>query len=288
MIEAKVILDSQYDGGPRLTTFVIKFHRFILPEFNTHRVFSKNTSSSRAIPVQKMIERVKNDPAMPLKFGKNKKGMSASDYLEGEELERAKEIWLKARDNAVESALNLVNLGVHKQTVNRLLEFATWTEMIVTGTDFANFYTLRIHPDAQPEMQELATKMYEAQAASTPQVLNKCDWHLPFILPSDIEAAKYYPSNDVYLLQKISAARCARVSYLKHDGTNPSIEDDLALFDKLVQNKIAHMSPLEHQAEVPYTSVSKPLYRSNLRGWFQFRKFFPQENHIEYKDISDE
>lgn len=286
MISAKVLLASKYDGGPQLTTFVIKFHRFILPEFNTHRVFSKNTSSSRAIPIQTMIDRVMNDPAIPLKFGKNQKGMSASEYLEGEQEEEAKKLWLEARDSAVETVKKMVNLGVHKQTANRLLEFATWTEMIVTGTDFANFYTLRTDKNAQPEIQELANKMYEAHVSYYPQTLKPGEWHLPFITQEDRDVAKEQRFTDPHHLAKISAARCARVSYLRHDGGKPSLVDDMALWNKLVGDKIAHMSPLEHQAYVPYNL--EPVVPSNLRGWTQFRKFFKQEYHRSYGVINEE
>ena len=241
---------------------MVKFHRFILPEIGTHRIFSKNVASSRAIPVRKLLEMAELDPAMPLFWGKNQPGMSAAQELEGEALEQAKDAWNKARLNAIESAKHLFDLGLHKQTANRLLEPFVYTTAIVSATDFRNFYALRTSKETvQPEMFALATMMLKAQRESEPVTLSFGEWHLPLVKDGEVV--------DLELAKKCSVARCARVSYLLTDGTNPSLEKDVDLHDKLLKSH--HMSPFEHQA-TPLTGVW-----GNFRNWRSYRKYIPNE-----------
>ena len=289
-IEAKIIEDSINENGNRLTTFVLKYPRFILAELNTHRVFSRNSASSRAIPLKKMIEQVRDDPVFPVFWGKNQPGMQSKEELTGEELRFAKTIWLKARDEAVKSAQQFAVIEVHKQIANRILEPWMWTYTVLTATDFSNFYSLRLHPDAQPEIKVLAEKMLEAHENSKPRLVlgtGACDlddfydWHLPFVTA---EERKKHSTVD---LLKFSVARCARVSYANHEGT-VDLDKDRSLHDKLVES--GHMSPSEHQA-IPNligkfantTSKYMPIREGNFVGWKQYRKFIVNENRIDFK-----
>ena len=178
-IEAKVIADS-IANGIRLTTMELKFHRFILPEFNTHRMFSRNASSSRAIPVEKMLKQVEENPAMPIHWGKNQPGMQANKECNnkvnlkvcaGEYLNTREEVWNNAAFWARNHAKALSDAGYHKQVVNRLLEPFQYIKVIVTATEYTNFFNLRLHPDAQPEMKQLAVVMQAAMNGSTPTKL---------------------------------------------------------------------------------------------------------------------
>lgn len=268
MIEAKVIEDSISESGKRITTLQIKFHRFILPEFNTHRVFSRNFSSSRAIPTKKLLEQIRNEPAMPVHWGKNQPGMQASEELQGEERNNAQFAWKRSADAAATMAEVMSDLGVHKQIVNRIIEPYLWANGIMTSTEWDNWFELRAHEDAQPEIHELALRMREAIEASTPKLLKQSEWHLPYVSQQERETM------ETSLLQKISAARCCRVSYLKHDGTAPNVEEDLKLFDRLAGSIPLHASPLEHQAT---PMQNKTLTSGNFFGWTQYRKLWEKE-----------
>lgn len=269
--EVKIIADSISNEGTRITTFQLKFHRFILPEFNTHRQFSRNFSSSRAIPVSKIIEQVVCDPATPVHWGKNQAGMQANEELSGNGLDEARKCWLKASEAAVKAARAMADVGVHKQVVNRLLEPFQWVSGVVTATELDNFFELRAHNDAQPEIQALAYLMKQKMEDSIPRPLKQGEWHLPYVQP--YEFADY--RDDIELLKKVSAARCCRVSYLKHDGTNANIEEDLALCDRLVGSRPLHASPFEHQATPDYKQYGEWTasdLHGNFNGWIQYRK----------------
>jgi len=266
-ITATVIADSISSYGKRITTLQLKYPRFIHSEWMTHRVFSRNSASSRAIPVAKMIAQVRTDPAMPIHWGLNQPGMQASK--EHDDPDSARLTWVNAALSAAKQAEFLHNLDLHKQIVNRVLEPFQWMHTIVTATEWDNFFDLRCHPDAQPEFQALANAIRTAMDESSPVERASgtqwaSSWHLPYV--SDDERANLHP----HTLPKISAARCARVSYLKHDGTTPSIEDDMALFERLVGSKPLHASPIEHQAR-----ASSSVARSrNFVGWYQYRDLF--------------
>ncbi len=261
MIEAKIILDSISPKGVRLTTFELRFPRFILAEKNTHRVLSRNSASSRAIPVKKMIKDVINDPAIPVFWGKNQAGMQAKEELSGIKLKLAQCIWKSARYPACFAAYVMSKLGLHKQLTNRIIETWMWTKTIVTATEWDNFFELRMHEDSQPEFYVLATRMYEEMLKSKPTLIGYGEWHLPYIS----EEEKQTKPND--LLIKLSAARCARVSYLTHDGKKPDIEKDLKLYNSLVGSRPRHSSPTEHQA----TPNKNTKFDKNFKGWHQHR-----------------
>lgn len=272
--EAKVIEDSISHHGVRLTTLQLRYPRFIHAEFMTHRVFSRNASSSRAIPVAKMIEQVHTEPAMPIHWGKNQPGMQAQEELSGREAAIVKATWREAARAAARQARAMADLGAHKQVVNRILEPFQFISVVVTATEWANFFELRNHPDAQPEIHHLAVLMQEAIGKSIPfqRHRNRDDancWHLPYVQADERHAF------DVETLRKLSAARCARVSYLTHDGENPDVFKDLALFERLVGSRPLHASPVEHQA---YPLPGADQWDKNFRGWRQFRTLVEVEH----------
>lgn len=259
---AKVILDSISPWGDRLTTMEVKMHRFVLAEFNTHRAFSRNSASSRAIPVAKQILRVIDDPAIPISFPSEKPGMQGGSELEGQPRENALRIWHQARMSAVTHAEHLVGNGVHKSIVNRLLEPFMWHTVIVSSTEWDNFWRQRCSPLAQPEMRAAAEAMKAAYDVSTPRLCGLGEWHTPLILPEDIFTQGGQKRHT-------SAARCARVSYLTHDGVR-DIKVDLDLYGKLVSADPEHASPLEHVATPQNPNVGDVI-PGNFRGWRQLR-----------------
>lgn len=287
---ATIIADSISPQGVRLTTFQLRYWRAIHAELLTHRVFSRNAGSSRARPSQTIINQVRTDPWGPLHWGANESGMQASTELTFEQIAKAKDEWYKAASSAALNATNLLNMGLHKQIVNRVLEPFTYIDVVVTATDYANWFALRLDKDAQPEIQQLAQAMKDAMDLSEPVLLNPSEWHLPYITDSDFNSVDNYllfngqnvcPQQRLELFKKISAARCARTSYKAFDGKVASIDDDLSLFDKLMSGEIKHSSPTEHQA----TPDTKDLHgnwtnlklHGNFFGWNQHRKFIPNE-----------
>lgn len=256
---AKIIADSMNPWGERLTTMEVRIHRFMLPEFNTHRVLSKNSASSRAIPVNRQIARLLDTPCEPVSWPLEQKGMQGGDELSSAAADRASDFWDEARGDALFTARKLIALGVHKSVVNRLLEPFMWHTVVVTGTAWTNFFKQRISPLAQPEIQEVAMKMFDAYCESNPDLLKEGQWHLPYVDPEEVDSA--------WTAVKVSAARCARVSYLTQDGKR-DIEADLYLYERLTTAKPAHWSPLEHVA-TPWNAnrQSLPLtWESDLAG----------------------
>lgn len=271
MYAARILADSVSLAGKRITSLEVTFPRFILAEFNTHRALSRNAASSRAIPVKTMLERVKNNPFVPERFTKNQSGMSADEYLSEYDQQLARECWLSARDNAVTHVEQMLTLGVHKQQANRLLEPFLWVTDVVTATEWGNLYALRAHPKAQPEFQRIAVLMRAAMEASTPRVLGPDDWHLPLVTDVDFDRLKEEDFTMTEIV-RVSAGRCARVSYLTHDGVRDP-RKDIQLCTDLLGN--GHMSPLEHPAR-PLEDPNQPL--GNFVGWQQYRKTIPNEH----------
>lgn len=284
-MKAKIILDSISPDGIRLTTFELKLHRFELASFNTHRALSRNSSSNRAIPNSKVLKEILYDLAWPVFWGKNKAGMQANEELTGIKLALVKGIWKIASIIAVGLSYTLSKLGLHKQLCNRLIEPFSWTRTIVTATEFDNFFTLRCDKDAQPEIKMLAELMREEYNKSTPILLDYNEWHLPYITSEEKETLSLEEC------QKISVARCARVSYLNHDGKQTSKEKDFELYNRLVGGKIKHSSPCEHQAKPVrgwtsekgvthltkdqdnwFGNTNRQIWSGNFRGWIQYRQ----------------
>lgn len=299
-ISATIITDSISPEGIRLTTFQIRYPRFIHAELMTHRVFSRNASSSRAIPVERMIEDLRRDPAMPVFWGSNKPGMQAGGELPKEQMDSAARSWLLAMQWAISHAENLIEIGLHKQIANRILEPWAHINVVVTATDYENFFTLRRHADAQPEIKVLADAMWQAMQDSIPTLLKPGQWHLPFVTEEDYKGL--LPDHEAILniLRRISVARCARVSYLTHDGRKTTMVEDLTLFDRLVGSQPLHASPAEHQAtpdtqqseeccdhihftdsgdelDMPCDRWNNSHLHGNFTGWIQHRKLLANE-----------
>lgn len=269
-ISASVVLDSvnAYTGS-RLTTLELLFPRYILAEFNTHRVFSRNTSSSRAIPTSKQIKSILESPVLPCRFGKNQPGMQPSqENLTGEDLEEAVRIWNSMVEFVAAGCLRLSELGLHKQWASRPLEWASTTKLVVTSTDFTNFFTLRDHEGAQDEIAHLAQAIKIALNESTPVVKTYGDWHLPYVTDEELKTLGIRNS------LKVSASRCARTSYKTQHGVTSTLEEDIKMFDRLTFNmqfsegSPFHASPTEHQAT---PSLSPDPKNRNFKDWAQLR-----------------
>ena len=289
---AIVLADSISPDGIRLTTFQLTYWRAIHSELMTHRMFSRCAQSSRAAPIKKNIESVLNNPWRPAVWTANDKGMVAKQDIPEDIVPVVELAWQTAAKSMATIASALEQIGLHKQVVNRLLEPFSSINVVVSSTDWNNSWKLRCAKDADPSMQLLANTMKEAFDASEPKKLNHNDWHLPYInIEKDMELAKkQFPNLEDWeikeaILSKISAARCARVSYKAFDGTT-SIKQDIELCNRLIENN--HMSPLEHVA-TPDTCVEEiqPYKRikhwqhseehGNFRGWRQLRKMMPNE-----------
>lgn len=288
---ARVIADSISPGGHRVTSIEAVLHRFVLAEMNTHRVFSRNSASSRAIPFPKQLERVILDIAEPVVWASEQPGMSGGDEVD--DPFTARMTWEHARDAAARWAHTLHEVGVHKSICNRLLEPFMWHVVVVTSTSWENFRKLRVDPAAQPEMRAVATAMTNALDASEPKLLDYGQWHLPYIVDEDLTAAEgflrgnsdfgRFSGHDVTrLLIEISTARCAGTSYLLQNERRDVIKDH-NLYERLCSN--GHASPLEHpctptdrvhEVEVCALGTDKskklvlPEY-GNLLGWHQHR-----------------
>lgn len=278
-ISAKIITDSIGPNKARITTFVLKYPRFIHQELLTHRQFSRNASSSRAIPFNKQIKMIKEDMAMPVRWGLNQRGMQAYTDSSNFKAKLGKLVWKIAGYSSIAFASILNKLGFHKQIVNRIIEPFSHISVVVTSTDFNNFFALRYHHAAQPEIFELAKEMFKAYWNSTPRKLEEGEWHLPFISFTDQWVADQEGRHTTEDLIKRSVARCARVSYNNHDGTNSTLEQDIKLYDRLVGGDIKHSSPAEHQAQA---SNNPNLISGNFRGFKQYRKTLINENIIEF------
>jgi thymidylate synthase ThyX len=291
--EVKIIKDSIGHESPRLTTFQLRYWRAIHSEFMTHRMFSRNASSSRAIPVHKLIDSVAIDPAMPIFWGKNQPGMQAEVEMDEEEKQEAIAAWLRARDFAVSEANMLAALGVHKQLVNRIIEPWMHINVVMTSCEegLMNFFGLRLDKRAMPEIRQLAEMMWVAYNQSEAVLLSDDEWHLPYVEDEDVDVAwKFTEGGEaktdfLSCLIGMSIARCARVSYLVQDGKRSTVEEDHALVDRLLGSHPLHASPAEHQAtpdqnefQNNYLDWNKSHFHGNLPGWIQYRKILPNES----------
>lgn len=304
---AKVVLASKPTNGAKpIITIHARYPRIIHGEIMTHRVFSRNARSSRAVPVATMLKEIRETPFVPWHWGKNQKGMQAGEehnepveyvvdgIVEGLSREDA---WLEARNHAVRAARNFNEAGYHKQIVNRLIEPFSWIDTLITSTSWANFFHLRDHEAAEPHFHDLAVLVKEAIAGAEFQTLKPGEWHMPYITREDEIAATHYLANKIgsgdpfgvfvpheyrqKLLLKLSVARCARISYKPFDGDG-SIEKELERYDGLVGSSPLHASPAEHQAtpdvpalghEYPVAGWENERFAGNLGpGYIQLRK----------------
>ena len=266
MIKVEIVTDSINPNGERITTWVLTYPRFIHAEFMTHRSFSRNAASSRAIPIETMIKNIESCPAEPEFWGKNKKGMQASEQLDGLDMYEAKKLWRAGCKKAIQLSRNLLAESVHKQIANRVTEPWMHITVLATATEHDNFFSLRAHPDAQPEFQVLAYRMLDLYLKHDPRLEDWGHWHIPFgdRMPAGC-------SEDERL--KIATARAARLSYLTFEG-QIDVAKDCELHDRLMES--GHWSPFEHCA---YAS-NKYLDSGNFRGWVPYRKRFVNENRV--------
>lgn len=258
MITAKIILDSVSPYGSRITTMELVYPRFIHAEYLTHRAFSRNSSSSRAIPVQKMIDMVRENPVIPIHWGKNQPGMQAYKEISDEEKLDAISWWKFAINDACIIAEQLAKIGIHKQIVNRILEPYQHITTLVTATDWDNFFALRDHEAAEPHIRELARQMRKAMDESAPV---ERDYHVPYAMDCDPDT-----------MHLVSVARCARVSYKTFDGKTSEVADDIRLANKLLGSKPIHASPAEHQA---YAEEGR---HANYTGWKSYRNMLEESD----------
>ncbi len=260
----KVIADSM-NSKARITTIEASMPYIIWPQALTHRAFSRNAQSNRALPTKKLIEKVLSNPYNPV-FRANKPGMVAGEktkqWLPGL-------VWSLARRTAILAARTMSFLGIHKETTNRLLLPFMHITVVITATEWSNFYELRIEDSAQPEIQELASLIKGAIRASTPRFLRDGEWHLPYV--SEEERGR----TDAI---QLSVARCARVSYLNHDNSIPDRTRDNDLYRTLIASKPIHGSPAEHQATPIVGDIGATHWlkdglpcSNNFRGWAQYR-----------------
>ena len=282
-ISAKIIADSIGPAGVRLTTWELTYPRFIHAELMTYRMFSRNAASSRAIPVKKMMERIRKEPAMPVYWGANQAGMQARTELSPFKQRLAKAAWLLGCRFALFTVWLLLKLNVHKQIANRVTEPWMYITTIVTADEyaFANMWHQRDHADAQPEFRHLTRLMWVDFNCHQPKKLSFGQWHLPFIDKEDERDALLLIQRDGWpddglgtlsILKQVSTGRCARVSYLTHDGIR-DIKEDIKLHDKLKNSNPGHWSPFEHVAQ----ALSLPATQANFHGWTPYRMTFSNE-----------
>lgn len=277
MITAKVIQSSLHARyNKEIVTFELVYPRYIHAEVMTHRVFSRNAASSRAIPIKKVIELVEDDPVNPI-WTYNQAGMQGKEVQDLHLIAEANRIWFSARDAAVAHAKQLDALGLHKQNVNRLLEPFQLIKVIITATEWNNFYALRCHEDAQPEIRQLAAAMFHAHSKAIPMELMPGEWHVPYVERKRDGNGQmvYLDVNGIHLTveeaQKVSSSCCAQVSYRLLDE---SLSKAMDIYQRLVLSRPIHASPFEHQA----TPQADPEQDTrNFRKWVPYRTLIPME-----------
>lgn len=273
--KAKVIADSINPWGKRITTFELEYPRIVHSEFMTHRQFSRNASSSRAIPIDKVIQQVKDNPAFPAKWGKNQAGMQSETELSEYQQDQAKALWLASRDNAVAFATSMKDLGLHKQIVNRILEPYQFIKVVMTTTEYTNWEWLRLHKDADPTIYDLAEVIKEARDNSIPTYLDEGMWHVPYVdMDFDEEGKQSFFDDSGNCIStedalKLSSSCCAQVSYRKLNKEFEKAED---IYTKLIESERVHASPTEHQGRVDVMSFASGNFRG---GWVQYRQLIP-------------
>ncbi len=302
---AQVVQHSISPEGKEIITFNVKYALIVHAEALRHRQLSRGVKSNRAIPPHKIRAEVMNDPYVPVWFGANQRGMVANVQVKYPKL--ARKAWLAARLAAVGAHWVCDKVfGGHKEWVNRLLNPWQWVRETITATEWDNFYNLRVHPDAQKDIQDIAALMYRAQQASSPMPINAGEWHVPYVDRAyNIDRVVRYFDNDGQILTadeaiKCSAARCARSSYDNHDKTTPTLETDLPLYDMLIESNPKHSSPIEHSAtpmlnptagecgnsvfpdqwEEGTTHMDKyeSFWSGNFKGYVQYRQLL--SNHV--------
>lgn len=300
VISAQIIADSINVNTNRITTIKITYPRFVHAEMMTHRALSKNGQSSRAVPIETTIENIEGNPAVPIHWGKNRSGMQADqehneDVIIGDVSMNRESAWIGSMDKAIVYARAMSDAGYHKQIVNRILEPYSMMTLIITATEYDNFFWLRRHEDAQPEIRELADCVYDAMNASEPVHLEPGEYHLPYIDKETqwecIEYANEHQLDSTDVQLKVSASCCAQVSYRRLDR---SVLKAMRIYDRLVAAEPMHASPFEHQArpidlnaideESYWTHIDRDgnYWSGNLKGWIQHRHELPGNTCTRY------
>lgn len=265
-ISAEIVADSINEQGHRITTMILTMPRFVLAELNTHRMLSKNSASSRAIPFKTMHGIVFNDPFIPIAFQKTHSGMQGTEYFLDEDAQIIEGMWVAGSAVSCVVAEDLDRKGVTKQLTNRMLEPYMWHKVLVTATEWDNFFGLRDHEDAEIHIAKLAGEALKAMNLSTPILLKPGEWHLPFgdTFEKDLLAkdAAELGITVADLKIAVAIARCARVSYNNFNGSQHDYIKDYGLFTKLFINQPIHASPSEHVAKC----MTKKDYLCSLRG----------------------
>lgn len=304
MIEAKVICDSVNPNGTRITTFELTYPRIIHAELLTHRVFSRNSASSRAIPVESVLALIEANPAQPVHWGKNQAGMQAKEELTGFELDAVKGLWKEAAQQAVGISRAMSQLGAHKQVANRPTEPYQFMKVVLTSTQLENWFWLRDHTDADPTIRALASAMNTEFSNSIPCELQYGQWHLPYVrcvevIPMTVGGRDkgvqlYFADGKEVSLEEakmISASCCAQVSYRKSDG---SLEKAKVIYDRLIESEPVHASPVEHQAMcfddrdiwcegtwppgITHFDKDHRFWSGNFKDWIQHRQLIPNNS----------
>lgn len=291
-IRATIIQDSiNHYNKTRIITYELEYPRFIHSEVMTHKMLAKNAASSRAIPVAKTIEQVTNNPAHPVFWGKNQPGMQSAEELDDDIKEKIQYIWKSASTTACIYATYMADKEVHKQIVNRILEPFVMMKIVITGTEWNNFFWLRNHKDAQPEFKDLAAKMQKAKDESKPFVLFDGEWHVPYINRERYTLSSGESSNIIYSIGAdddadgiqdlttdealmLSSSLCAQTSYRKADDT---LEKAVSIYKRLVESEPVHASPFEHQG------MCKNIGTANLlASLLKFKKPTKGITHIDF------
>lgn len=295
---ARVIADSITEQGNRLITFEAVCWRPVLAEQNTHCVLSRNSASSRAIPVQKQLDRFYEDFAAPIVWPREQKGMQGGSNLEGQDLADAQTLWADITQHVHTQISDYVNrhpdpeTRLHKSMLNRLLEFGLWQKQAISATQWKGYFWQRMHKDAEPHIQAMAKAMYFAAQESTPTLLLPGQWHLPYWAENGghetdwDDATNLDYDNWLDVAKQCSVARCARTSYMTQDGIR-DLSEDITLYARLTANRVGdedppHASPLEHVA-TPWAENSQYVTMPNGKsmgplpklgkfvGWRQLR-----------------
>jgi hypothetical protein len=296
-ISCESILASHNVVGPKalqLHTVKARYPLWIHQELMTHRAFSRNLASSRAIPIEKMIHEAVNDPAMPVYWTKNEPGMQGYHFLEGKDKDDAIAIWLEARDDAVRHTKRLAVTGAHKQVANRLLGPYIHTTAVISSTQWSNFFGVRRHPATEPHMHDLADAIYEAVHTANVREIEPGGWHLPFVNEDDwitINGGGVVTPAQHMAMIHLSVGRCASVSYKTVEGFDMTYQRAEQLYSRLVGGVPIHASPAEHVAQAD-DGASWPKHddsrefewvwnhasdHRNFTGWRQHRATIPHD-----------
>jgi len=297
----EIVQHSVNQAGEELLTVNTKYGLIVHAEWLRHRQLSRGVKSNRAIPCKVIRKEVLEDPYVPVWFGANKSGMVSQVEVKHKKL--CTNLWKAARYPTIAVHWTLEKLGLHKEVNNRLLNPWQWVRETVTASEWDNFFNLRCHSDAQRDIKIVADALLEAKSLSTPMFINAGEWHTPYVDRKRVDGKmKYYDTDGTELTPeqaiKASAARCARSSYDKHDGSKPTLKGDLPLYEMLIESNPKHASPVEHQGTPIPTFISNwkdiegithedrkgQLWSGNFKGFIQYRQLLNNHTCNNYKE----